>query len=250
MKKLAILLFAIMVASTYSCFTAQKITSTGYSYNEVGNDIEGDKNIEEFIKPYHDSVIVKLNHVISYTKSDLWRSHDSLETPMGNLLADLLLEQGNIRSNKYYNSKADIALFNKGGIRTSIKKGDILLRHMFEIMPFENTLVVVTLSAEKFKEMIDYIVKTNGQPMSNISIKVKENKADEVFINNEPFNENKQYKVITTDYLQHGGDHMKFFVDPVKLDTLEYKMREAMIDYFEKTDTVEVKLDGRFSYAN
>ena len=39
---------------------------------------------------------------------------------------------------------------------------------------------------------------------------------------------------------------MNFFKDPVELHKIDYKVRNAIIDYFEETDTIKVKLDNRF----
>jgi len=183
---------------------------------------------------------------------NLWASRKKSagpESPLGDLLSDLVYEQANERYKRDFNKQADFVVLNRGGIRTTIGKGDITLRQMFEIMPFENTLLVVEVGPKKMEEFLDYMAKSAGHPMSHIRLKVKDRKAFDVTINGKPYDKNKSYKIITTDYLQHGGDKMYFFSDPISIDTLNYKMRDSMIDYFEKTDTVDVQLDGRFSYA-
>lgn len=121
---------------------------------------------------------------------------------------------------------------------------------MFEIMPFENTLLVVTMSPEKIQEMLEYMAKSKGHPISNLSLKVVDGKCQDVMVGGEKLDVNKSYKVVTSDYLQHGGDSMFFFSDPEKIDSLNYLMRDAMIDYFTKIDTVKVQLDNRFTYEN
>lgn len=222
-----------------------------FSYIKVSDDIEGIKEIEDFIKPYRDTTEAELNKVISYSKRDLMttRGTKELESSLGNLLSDLVYEQANERYKELFNKTVDFVVLNRGGIRTPIGKGDITLRHMFEIMPFENTLVVVTLSTEKMTELLHYMANSKGHPMSHIRLNIKDNKARDIFIDGKPYDKTQNYKVVTTDYLQHGGDRMYFLSDPIAIDTLNYKMRDAMIDYFEKTDTVDVKLDGRFSYV-
>jgi 5'-nucleotidase len=228
-----------------------KANSTS-EYIVVNDDLEGIKKIEDFIKPYHDTIEAKLDKTLSYSKTVLWAARKKsagTESPLGNLLSDLIYEQANERYKTDFGKEIDFVVLNRGGIRTTIGKGDITLREMFEIMPFENTLLVVTITPKKMQELLVYMANSNGHPMSHIRIKVKNKKAFDVTINGEPLDISKNYKIVTTDYLQHGGDKMYFFSDPLSIDTLHYKMRDAMIDYFEKTDTVDVKLDGRFSYA-
>jgi 5'-nucleotidase len=120
---------------------------------------------------------------------------------------------------------------------------------MFEIMPFENTLLVVTIAPKKMNELLEYMANSKGHPMSGIRLQIKDKKAINVEVDGKPLDKNRNYKIVTTDYLQHGGDRMYFLSDPISIDTLHYKMRDAMIDYFGKKDTINVKLDGRFSYA-
>ncbi|MCK5782216.1 MAG: 5'-nucleotidase C-terminal domain-containing protein [Flavobacteriales bacterium] len=222
-----------------------------FDYIEIKGDLEGTKQIEDFIKPYHNSTEVELDRVLSYSKRDLLTSRGTglLESPLGNLLSDLVLEQANERYATIDNKKADFVVLNRGGIRTPISKGSITQRNMFEIMPFENTLLVVTITPEKMQELLEYMANSKGHPMSNIRLQIKDKEAINVEIGGKTYDKTRNYKVITTDYLQHGGDRMYFLSDPIAIDTLSYKMRDAMIDYFEKTDTVDVKLDGRFSYA-
>jgi len=227
-------------------------TSSSAEYIKVEKGLKGITEIEDFIKPYHDTIEAELNKKLSYTKRNLWASRKKSagpESPLGDLLSDLVYEQANERYKRDFNKQADFVVLNRGGIRTTIGKGDITLRQMFEIMPFENTLLVVEVGPKKMEEFLDYMAKSAGHPMSHIRLKVKDRKAFDVTINGKPYDKNKSYKIITTDYLQHGGDKMYFFSDPISIDTLNYKMRDSMIDYFEKTDTVDVQLDGRFSYA-
>ncbi|MEN8137449.1 MAG: 5'-nucleotidase C-terminal domain-containing protein [Bacteroidota bacterium] len=251
-KKALYLLGILTIFLIASCNSDKPSKSrSDFSYIEVSDSLEGVKKIENFIKPYHDTLEVELNKVISYSKEDLLTSRGTgkLESTLGNLISDLVYEQASERYKNNFGKQIDFAVFNRGGIRTPIAKGDITLRHMFEIMPFENTLIVVTLDSVKMTELLNYMANSKGHPMSNIRLKIKDNMATDVSIGGKDYDKTKQYKIVTTDYLQHGGDRMYFFSDPLSIDTLDYKMRDAMIDYFEKTDTVNVELDGRFTYA-
>ena len=227
-------------------------TNSDVIYIEVEKNLDGKTEIENFIKPYHDSIEKQLDRTLSFTKRKLWASRKKSsgpESPLGDLLSDLVFEQANERYKRDFDKEVDFVVLNRGGIRTTIGKGDITIRQMFEIMPFENTLLVVTVGPEKMVDFLNYMANSDGHPMSNIRLTIDEGKAVDVTIGVKPYDKTKSYKIVTTDYLQHGGDRMYFFSDPIAIDTLNYKMRQSMIDYFEKTDTVDVKLDGRFSYA-
>ncbi|WKX75411.1 hypothetical protein [Zobellia laminariae] len=61
-----------------------------------------------------------------------------------------------------------------------------------------------------------------------------------------PLEEDKTYYVATSNYLVNGGDSMVFFEDAVNITNTDYLIRNAMIDYFKKTDTLKPVIDNRF----
>ena len=118
-------------------------------------------------------------------------------------------------------------------------------------MPFENSLVVVELTADKIKELVNYLIENKkAHPLSKHIKLVITKEGYELTINDKIIEDSKTYFVLTSDYLQNGGDLMNFFKDPVKLYKLDYKVRNAIIDYFEEIDTIKVKLDNRFVKLN
>jgi 5'-nucleotidase len=139
-----------------------------------------------------------------------------------------------------------MAFFNYGGVRQSIPKGNVSVSDIFKLMPFENKLVVVELNGEKTRELFKYFEEKNqAHPLSGAQVIFKGKKIKKIRINNEDFDISRNYYVLTSDYLQHGGDHMDFFKDPVKLYPLDYKVRDALLDYFKDQDTIKIQLDKR-----
>ena len=113
-------------------------------------------------------------------------------------------------------------------------------------MPFDNELVVVKLTGEKISELATYFINNKkAHPLSkNIELIIQESNYN-LKINEEEFDNNKTYTVLTSDYLQEGGDKMDFFKKPTKLIKLDYKIRDAIIDFFMKTDTLQTAIDNR-----
>jgi len=209
------------------------------------------KEIESIIKPYREKVEKEMNTVLSYTPVNLTRNDRKLESSLGNLMADLCYQKANTIFNSRTGKNIDFALFNYGGIRAGIPQGVITNQHAFKLMPFENNLVVVELSAIKVIELINYLIASKrAHPLSkHINLTITKN-GYTLKINNAPINKSKTYHVLTSDYLQNGGDNMNFFKNPISLYKLDYKVRNAIIDYFKETDTIKVTLDGRFRTEN
>ena len=118
-------------------------------------------------------------------------------------------------------------------------------------MPFENELVIAELSGDKVEDLLHYLaVNKKAHPISKLRLKLKDTTYTDVTINDVKFDASKNYFVMTSDYLQEGGDKMNFFKDPVSLHKTGYKIRTALIDYFKKTDSIIPNLDNRFTHAN
>lgn len=214
---------------------------------KVSNTLSTDSTFYKIIQPYKDSLKNKINTVLCYNPVTLLREETPLESSLGNLYADICYDEANNIFNKKTNKNIDFALFNYGGIRTVIPKGNITVKNIFELMPFENKLVIVELSGEKTRALFDYLEKRKeAHPVSHVSLKMNHGKISSILINDSPFDPSKNYFILTHDYLQHGGDNMAFFKNPVSLYDTGYRVRDAIIDHLKDIDTIRATLDGRF----
>ena len=223
----------------------------------ITNELEGntDNKIEQLVKPYRDSMSVTMNEVLNVSEVEMTTGIP--EGNLGNFVADLVYDIG--REN--YKQNIDFVLLNNGGLRTSLPKGEITRKKIYELMPFENELVVLTLSMEKTKELFEFVAQktdTNlsvkkGVPLSKqVKLVVQNQKPKEVMIGEVGLVQ-KEYKVLTSDYLAGGGDNMNFFLDPIKTEKLGLKLRDAIIEKIvkerQKGNTLNAKKDNRIRYA-
>lgn len=245
MKKLLLLCSLVLL---FSCKKEQKsLVKITAKTIKVDSTLSGDQKIEDIITPFREKMLASINTVISYTPKNLVRTDGELESSLGNLMADLSCERANPLFRKLTEKNIDFAMFNYGGIRAGIPAGNITNKNAFELMPFENSLVVVELTSDKIKELVTYLVENNkAHPLSKqVKLTVK-NETSSLLVNDKPIDDSKTYFVLTSDYLQSGGDKMNFFKNPVNLHKLDYKVRDAIIDYFKSKDTLVSNLDGRF----
>jgi 5'-nucleotidase len=226
------------------------VINTDWEQLSIDSTIPKNEKIIKIITPYKSHLNNQLDSILCYNPKYLTRTDGPLESSLGNLMADICFKKGNKVLKNQINKKADFILLNYGGIRAPIPKGNITLKNAYKVMPFENELVLVKLSGLKVKELLTYLFKSkNAHPTSNISLKLNNTSYQDVIINNRKFNENKNYYILTSNYLQQGGDKMNFFKSPILLYNTKYKIRTALIDYFKETDTLKTELDNRFSYA-
>ena len=189
-----------------------------------------------------------MNTPISYSPETYKKNDGELNSTLSNMFADATYEMSNPVFNKMSGKNIDIVLLNNGGIRSIISKGNISEKTAFELMPFENSIVVLELNGFSIIKMIDYLRKVKLQhPISGLQITLNNDYSlNEVKINGVSIENEKKYYVATTDYLLEGGDKMYFLSETTKTTDIEYKMRDILIDYFKKHDTLKLKSDNRF----
>ena len=243
--KLKSLFFSLILLISFGSCSKQiyQVEKSEYSANtSINENLTEDESFNEIIQPYKEKLDGEMNRVISYTPIDLTK--DGFNSPLANLNCDMVWEESNLIYEQIHHEKIDMCLLNYGGIRRSIPKGNITVGDVFELMPFENQALIVTMSGEKIMEMVKFLSNAGvGHPVSGIQFVPGDENSIE--INGEKFDQNKTYTVVTNDYLQKGGDEMYFFANPVKMEFLDTKLRDLMIRYFEKHDTVKVNLNKR-----
>lgn len=218
----------------------------------IDSSINEDAEIASFIKPYSQNIIKILDSVLAYNPQDLNKSNGELNTAIGNLMADAVWEQANPIFKSRTGKDIDLVILNHGGIRAPINKGAITTRTAYNVMPFENEIVVAEIEGTRVMEMLTYLESNRTpHPLSGITIKVDENyKVWEAKIDGREIDTNQTYFVATSDYLLEGGDNMNFFKDAVNVHVINYKIRNALIDYFHKVDTLKAARDNRYIQTN
>lgn len=234
----------------FSCsqknYNLTKIEGKQLPVTEKGNETP---EIENFIKPYRDHINKDLDSVLAYSPETLDKSTGKWQTTIGSLMADVCLQRGNLVFKAREKKNIDLCLLNHGGIRAILPKGNVTTRTAYEIMPFENSLIVVALSGNQILEIASYIIKEKKpQPLAGMTFTIsKENTAKNILIQGKPIDVSKTYYVVTNDYLANGGDNMSFFLKATDKFDLNYKIRNVLIDYFKEVDTIPVKNDVRIT---
>ncbi|WP_405414349.1 5'-nucleotidase C-terminal domain-containing protein [Maribacter sp. Asnod1-A12] len=205
-------------------------------------------SIQKFIQPYHDRVENILDSTLAYAPYIISKTDGTLNTTAGNLMADIVLSETNPIYKKRTGNHIDMVLLNHGGIRSLISQGAVTSRTAYEVMPFENSVVVVELKGETIFKMVDYLIKSKrAHPIAGAQLILnKDNSIKKFTIGGNSIKVDKSYYVATSDYLVTGGDNMNFFKEAVSKTETDYKIRNAMIDFFSKVDTLAPKVDLRY----
>lgn len=244
------LLFGTLLSSVFLISCNKHFSVSGNQYKEYAIDqsADVDSSLVKYYLPYKKQMEVEMNRVIGRTDKQLTKPSEP-ETLMGNFFSDAILLEGLKKD-----PEIQFTLSTKGGLRTTFPKGDIRVNDAFELMPFENELVVLTLNGKSVQGVIDFIAKSEGQPVAGIRMTIKNKKAYDVMIAGKPFDPEKNYKLLTYDYLANGGDDLTCLSNPVESKIINKKVRDAIIDYISELTkagkTINTELDGRVVVKN
>ena len=203
--------------------------------------------IENFIKPYRKHINKDLDSILAYCPETLDKKAVNWQSTIGNLMSDVTLKRGNTVFKARENKTIDICILNYGGIRSILPKGNVTTRTAFEIMPFENNLVIIALKGEQILEIVTYFIKEKKpHPLTGLTFTIdNKNQPKNILVQGKTIDKDKTYYVATNDYLSNGGDNMVFFKKGTATYDLNYKLRNVLIDYFKETDTIKSIHDYR-----
>ncbi len=224
-KKTTHSIFAIIVATFLACNPVYRASSVQYKDYPVSN-FQKDSSLQLLLQPYADSVNSSMNAVIAQLAVDVDKRQP--ESTLGNLMADAMKLIGE----KYYQTTIDASFVNYGGIRIpSVKAGAITRGKVFEMMPFDNIIVLQKLKGTVLKEFLDHVAGRGGWPVSGITMKIKNKKAENIMIGGKALDMNAVYTIANSDYVANGGDDCEMLRTIPQLNK-GFLFRDAIIEYF------------------
>jgi 2',3'-cyclic-nucleotide 2'-phosphodiesterase (5'-nucleotidase family) len=247
--------FSLTVLITYillaiACKSAY-VTSVGYQNTAVDEQINTiDSNLVSIYLPYKNKLDSDMNRVISVCENDMVKNKP--ESGLTNLLADLLLEEGKAEAkNQAMQIDPEISFFNYGGIRTGLQKGNITVGKAFELMPFENEMVLIQLTGVQLQQFYDLVAESGGGSVGGARFVISGGKSKNIVVSGKPLQPENKYWMVTNDYAANGGDDLSVLRQRLDFKSTGVKMRDVIIRNFEKRQkagiALKVNLDGRIS---
>jgi 2',3'-cyclic-nucleotide 2'-phosphodiesterase (5'-nucleotidase family) len=182
-----------------------------------------------------------MNVQIGYAPERMWV--DGPECPMLNWATEALWEA----AKKVYPGQVDIAIANMGGMRCAWEAGPITKGCVFELMPFDNQLVVLTLRGSDIIALCESFAHYGGQGVAGMRVTAVDGKLADVTIAGKAVDPQALYTVATSDYLSGGADHMDalaHFTECWKSDLL---IRDLYLEAVQQQDTIQAVVDGRMT---
>jgi 2',3'-cyclic-nucleotide 2'-phosphodiesterase (5'-nucleotidase family) len=220
------LLLSIIPLLLLGCSTGTQLTGVRYQGYPVNPARAADTALLRLVQPYRDSVGKTMDQVLVTNQQELLKELPN--SPLGNFLADAYLWA----ARTMFDAKADIAFMNHGGVRINrMAAGPITRGMVYEVMPFDNQLVIVPVKGEVLRQYIDRLAaEGGGGGVAGLSYRITGKQAVDVMIHGKPLDLGTTYMMVNSDYAVDGGGGFRGFKD-LKQQRTGYLQRDAIIAY-------------------
>lgn len=231
---------AILLASCHSSYEVTKVEGGRIPMNSVW-DAEPDAEAVALLAPYKARMDSVMYQVVGTAAMSMDKSRP--ESLLSNLIADVLREA----AAEVQSRPADMGLVNVGGIRNILTEGPITTENIYEILPFENSLCVVTMKGTALKHLLENIAARMGEGVSGVQLEIsKDGRLLQARVGGKPVEDDRDYTVATIDYLADGNDGMTAFLQADRRVCPEgATLRGLFMQYVEKQTAAGRKVTSR-----
>jgi len=210
-------------------------------------DAMTDSETASFIAPYRHTVDSIMSPVVGRVAR--YMSAERPESTLSNLLADILVWGATA-----YGEKPDFAVYNMGGMRAAFSEGDVTYGDVLDVAPFENKICFLTLKGDKVLELFGQIAMVGGEAVSHgvELVMTKDNKLVSARLNGHDIDTERNYRVVTLDYLSQGNDKMEAFKSGTDLNSpasddnnVRFIIMKYMTEVMSQGGVVDSKIEGR-----
>ena len=245
MKHFYLTLSAVAMLCISSCsHTARQVVSASEELIAVDSTADSvqDSAYLAVLQPKKEQLMEQLNVVIGYAPEDM--TVHKPECTMLNWASDALCDM----AKQVYSGQVDFAVVNIGGMRCNWQAGDITIRNVYELMPFDNRLVILTLQGKEVLDLCQIYAEQGGQGFSKqMRMQINNVKAQNVRLNGKSISPDAVYYVATSDYLSGGADHFTPLARSIDKTDTGLKIRDLYTQYVEQTKEVRSTIDGRMT---
>jgi 2',3'-cyclic-nucleotide 2'-phosphodiesterase (5'-nucleotidase family) len=245
---------AELISQTNLNFWDGKLLGFTFSHIFLSQNMPDDPVVDLIVDKAVKAMDTRLMDVVGKTSVPLDGERGTVrlkESNLGNVIADSLR----------YMTDADIAFQNGGGIRVSVPAGDITIKDIYSILPFDNTVVVVEATGKVIWDAIEHGISVYpgaaGQFLQVSGVKYTFDASKEPYhrlisveYKGAPIEMDKKYRLAANDFLTGGGDKFLMLKECKELVRTKSFLREAFYEYFATHPVIAPELEGRITILN
>ncbi len=235
----------LLLFTATACTSHYKLASTTHTRIVVDQryDAHPDQAAANFLAPYKQKVDSIMGPVVGTVAHDMDVTRP--ESDLSNLLSDIL-----VWASKDYNEHPVFGVYNMGGIRAALSKGNVTYGDVLDVAPFENKICFLTLTGEKVLELFSQMAVRGGEGVSHgVELVISSNgKLVSALLHGKPIDPKGSYRIATIDYLAQGNDGMTAFkagTDLVAPSEEHNNTRFIIINYFKEKSKQGISVSAR-----
>jgi 2',3'-cyclic-nucleotide 2'-phosphodiesterase (5'-nucleotidase family) len=210
---------------------------------EVGPAITPDPQVQAIVDKYANQLDDRLREVIAHTTVRLDGEHElsrAQETNLGNLVTDIIRDY----------ARADVCLWNAGGIRSSIEAGPITFGDILTVVPFGNIIATKPVSGEQLRQVLEFNAAQTRPfggflQVSGLTMEIEGNRLGKVMVGDRPLDPSATYLIATSEFMLAGGDGYAMLMEGVEPTYLGYSESAVVLEGLRAMGTVSPKVEGR-----
>ena len=235
---------------------------TGFEWSPVeitSGAFPPDAEMEALLRPYVEEADAELKEVVMRTGAEFEFGNKLSrykEIALGDLVSDAQVW--------YVRDKGlevDFGFCNGGNIRAPLPAGDVTKENLLTVLPFENYLYVLTLKGSDVIELFDFIgtIPRGSGAFPQVSKEVRytlvysqdgSGYISGVTVNGQPLEPEREYRIVTNDYLAGGGDGYGILTRSTDTFNTSMLLSDVVIEYVKTLpQPVMPVTDGRISIS-
>ncbi|OGS01877.1 MAG: hypothetical protein A3G41_02820 [Elusimicrobia bacterium RIFCSPLOWO2_12_FULL_59_9] len=185
---------------------------------------------------WREKAAARMDEKLGRAEADLKRGRGA-DSALGNWSADCMRRR----------AQSDVAFINSGGLRSDLSRGVLTRRDIFQVMPFDNSLMTLRLSGLQIRRALSHALRRSPGflQISGLAMEYGQGRSGQktlgrVWIGGKLVDLNGIYLAVLPDYLVEGGDGFGVFRDGLEPRKLEIWVRDALSQCVLDQKTVRV----------
>ena len=221
-----------------------KVLSSDDELVELRAERVGSDAAVKAIVDKHVAAVGKLFETVIATAAAAMNRDSERESGIGSWMADCYKDWAGV----------DAAFQNGGGIRADIPAGPMTLRTIFNVMPFDNTLMKLRMKGSTLRAVLDHgaaMARVNqiaGPSIVFLRGKPKGERLVSAELGGSPIDDAKTYTVAALDFIVMGGDGFNAFSSADASEPTGALARDVLRQCAERQKTVVAPPAGRMKF--
>lgn len=203
----------------------------------MNETIKSNPQVARMIEDYKQQVGKELDVVIGQAAKEYPHDRYTNVSELGEWISEAMRQE----------VKAQIGIINGGGVRIPIEKGNITIGTMYDLMPFDNTVVTMEMKGSDIKKLFEHGIankEVGWIQYSGVTVYYNPGKPYEQKVNSirladgSPLSMNEYYSVATNDFMAENGDNYDFS-NAININDTNIPIRDVLTDHIKKTGKLD-----------